>query len=470
MSPRVATSLQRRRGAALRAPGRRRGAVLIAALLIAALIAMMLGTYLNLNLTSARLSKRTFNAYAALNLAESGAEEALWSFNRSAEGDGAAWNGWTTSGIAAWRRFPATNFGGNSRGWMKVYVDNHQPTGKARPKIIAQAAVSAPGDKAATKMIEVSLRRRSHFANALVAKNRIAFSGANASVDSWNSDPDGNPATPPLAYDPSLRAANGTIASASVLNTAVFANKADVWGYVATGGAQPKLGAEGTVKGPETPAGVAIDPNRVSTDFNAEFPLVPMPLDGVPLLTVGPTLGTPGLPTKWRTSSLHLSGNQTLTILGDVTLILTAGTGDEALKLAGNAAVVVEEGSTFTVYVEGNVSIAGKGGLINRNANPGSAQIWGTSHSPAGQTIDVAGNGSLVGVIYAPKADVTLNGNGDVMGSIVAENITVSGNAAFHYDEALAERDGNEPFRIAKWRELSTPAERAPYEARFEGW
>jgi hypothetical protein len=209
----------------------------------------------------------------------------------------------------------------------------------------------------------------------------------------------------------------------------------------------------------------------VATDFNADFPLVPMPLDGVLLLAVGPTLGTPGMATKWRIAKLDLKGSDTLTILGDVTLVITAGSaGGDALSVAGTASIVVPEGSTFTIYVEGNVKIAGKGGLVNHNVSPSSCRIWGTNQSAAGQAIDIVGNGSLVAAIYAPQADVTIGGNGNVMGSIVADTITVSGNAAFHYDEALAESDGNEPFRIAKWRELNTAAERAPYEALFQGW
>lgn len=461
----------RRAGASPRPSRRERGAVLIVALLFAALIAIVLGSYLSLNLSSARLAKRNFNRYAALNLAESGAEEALWSFNRKAGGDGAAWGDWNTSGSSAWRKFPATDFGGNASGWMKVYVDTYQPSAQSKPKIITQASVTTSGDTTVTKMIEVSLRRRSHFASALVAKDKIAFTGPNTSVDSWNSNPDGNAATPPVPYDPSIKTANGAIASASVLNTAVFANKADVWGFVSTGGAPPNLGKEGTVKGPDTPTGVAIDPKRVATDFNADFPLVPMPLDGVPLAALGPTLGTTGMATKWRIPTLELKGAETLTILGDVTLILTGGgAGGDALTVSGFASIIIPNGSSLTIYVEGNVTIGGKGGLVNYNVNPSSCRIWGTNQSAAGQTIDITGNGSLVGVIYAPQADVTIGGNGNVMGSIVSDTITVSGNAAFHYDEALAESDGNEPFQIAKWRELNTAAEREPYEALFQGW
>ena len=59
---------------------------MIVALLLAALIAVALGSYLNLSISSAKFAKRTFDGYAALNLAEAGAEEAVWSFNRNTAG------------------------------------------------------------------------------------------------------------------------------------------------------------------------------------------------------------------------------------------------------------------------------------------------------------------------------------------------------------------------------------------------
>jgi hypothetical protein len=44
------------------------------------------------------------------------------------------------------------------------------------------------------------------------------------------------------------------------------------------------------------------------------------------------------------------------------------------------------------------------------------------------------------------------------------------GNASFHYDEALAYGESNEPFAISRWRELTTESERAVYRAFFETW
>ena len=452
-----------------RAPSGDRGAVLIVALIVAAVIALVLGSYLTLNLSSSRLAKRTFNGYAALNLAEAGAEEALWSFNRKVAGDGTAWAGWTSNGSSVWQKLPSFDFGQNTSGWVKVYVDNNNPPANAQPKIVTQSSIGAPGDIPVTKMLEVTLRRRSFFAGGLVAKDSVAFNGAVASVDSWDSDPDDNAATAPIEYGAGVRRDGGSVASSAVVNTAVLVNQANVWGYVATGGADPQVGKNGTIRGVDTPVDVPVDPRRVSKDFNADFPLITAPLDGTPLLSVGATLGTEGEATRWRTTGIELSGNQTLTILGDVTLILTANSGTDAITMAGNSSIIIPESSTLTIYAAGNVKIAGKG-LANSNVQPISCQIWGTNQTVAGQQIDVVGNGALRCVLYAPAGDVTIRGNGDVMGSVIARTITISGEAAFHYDESLGRRENNEPFGIMKWRELTTAADRAPFEGIFQSF
>lgn len=451
------------------APRDNRAAVLIVALLVSALVALGLASYLNLNLSSSRLSKRTFNGNAALNLAEAGTEEAVWSFNRASADPTEAWSAWTKNGGPAWQKFTGFEFGGRSTGWVKVYVDNHLPGPSSRPKIIAQAAVESPADTPVTKMVEVTLRRRSTFANALVAKESIVFSGSNTSVDAWDSDPDTNPITPPVPYDLSIRSDRGSIATSAVANHAMLINSAHIWGYVATGGAQPDVGSSGSIRGADTPVGVAIDPRRVATDFNADFPPATAPTDGVFLTTIPPVLGTAGTATKWRAAQLVLNGNDSLTIVGDVTLVLTQAAGADAVRITGNASLNVAAGSSLTLYVEGGVLIAGNG-LSNANVQPITCQLWGTSTTSAGQSIQIVGNGALRCVIYAPHGDVFMNGNGHMMGSIVARSIRFTGNAAFHYDETLGRGTGTEPFSIAKWRELTSGAEQSPYLTLFQGW
>ncbi len=446
-----------------------RGSVLIVALIIMAVIALALTSYLNLNLSSSRLARRGFQQSAAFNLAEAGAEEALWSLNRANASTGDAWSGWAIDGAAAHRAFTGFDFGGNGSGVVKVYLDNFSATGNSHPTVVALASVQAPGDTPVTKMLELTLRRRSRFSAGLMARENVTFSGPNTSVDSWNSDPDNNPATAPVDYSAANRNDQGSVASTNVANTALLINQATVWGFVYTGGAAPQVGPQGSITGRDTPTGVLIDPTRIATDFTADFPGITAPIDGVPIATIGATLGVAGTATKWRCSGISLNGNQTLTILGDVTLILTAGSGAHAMDVTGNAAIIVPAGSTLTVYVEGDVLVAGKG-IANQNVRPVTCQIFGTNNSPGGQSLQVAGNGALRSAIYAPNANVKINGNGDVMGSVVARNITLTGNAAFHYDESLAASASDTPFGVQSWRELTTDAARQSYASKFAGW
>lgn len=449
-------------------PRTARGAVLIVALLITALIALALGSYLTLNLSTARLARQSYQQGTSFHLAEAGAEEAVWSFNQANARNAAAWAGWSTENTTAWRKFTGFDLGGNTTGTIKVYVNNTSPAGAEKPTVVALAVVESPGTPPTTRMVSVTLSRRSYFANGIVAKNTLRFSGLNTSVDSWNSDPDSDATTAPVAYSEAVRRDNGGVATLAVESSSMLVNQAHIWGYVATGGAEPEVGVQGSIRGANTADGVRIDPARVSTDFVADLPLVTAPLDGTLLDKVGDTLGTAGVATKWRVPSITLNGNKTLTILGDVTLVLTASTGS-ALDVTGNASIIIPDSSSLVVYVEGNAKIAGNG-LANANRRPVSCQIWGTSTSPAGQSIQIAGNGALQSVIYAPNATTTINGNGDIMGAVVARDITFTGNAAFHYDESLANFGDNTPFGISRWRELTTAEERARWSGVFAGW
>ena len=454
----------------------RRGAVLIVAMLVAALVAFVLSSYLNLSLSSARFANRTFYDNAAFNLVESGAEEAVWSFNRSFQGEPDAWTAWSHRNSDAWQKFDGFHFADNASGSVKVYVENYAAPAGFSPKVIALASVNPVNDAPVTQMLEVTLSRRSHFAAGLIAKDQLTFGGAKASVDSWNSDPDNNPATPPVPYSATVQDDHGRVAGTHVTVSDPSGEQTDILGYVTVGALPPSgltgvVGNSGSIRAFTTAPGVQFDPSRISTDFVFNFDPVAAPTGGVaiPPITSGMTLGTLGTATSWRCTSISLTGNQTLTILGQVTLVLTASSGSPAIDIKGTAGIDIPAGSSLAIYSEGNVRIVGNGGVGNGNVQPITCQFWGTNTSPAGQTIELTGNGSLVGVVYAPNATVTLRGNSDMMGAVIAYDIVVAGSANFHYDESLAFY-GDAGFGVAKWRELTTKADRSPYLSLMNGW
>lgn len=434
-----------------------RGSVLVVALLVAALVALVLGGYLSLNLGSARLSQRTFNRGASFHLAEAGLEEGLWTYNRLLAGQGDAWEGWQLSGEAAWRRLDGFALATATSGAIKVYASPVAPDEHARPTLVALASVQSPGGAPVTQLLEVSLRRRSFFAAGLVARESLAFKGRNASFDSWDSDPDQNSATPPVPYSAGLSVDTGEIATGAKSGADLDLNQARVFGYVRTDGLVPVVRAPGLI-GPFGTAGGVIDFSRVGQDFNDEFPVVAPPSDGVFLAGFGATLGTAGQASSWRAASLRLSGNQTLTIQGDVVLVLTDPL--DALSIGGNARIVVPQGSSLVVYFAGDVFVGGNG-ILNQNAAPAALQLWSTEPGLRRQRVQLVGGGGLSGVVYAPAAEFTVFGNAEFFGALVAGRVSFGGNAAYHYDLATGRIVRHAPYRSSGWRTVDDPARRA---------
>jgi len=444
---------------------RERGSLLIVAMLLAAVIAISLGSYISLGNTSLKLANRSFYHNAAMNIAETGIEEALWSFNQATAGVAlsTAWQSWDRSdGVTAKRTFTDFTLSGGNTASVKVYVDHYDPSASTQPIVVAQSTITLANEtRTLSKTVEVRLRRRSMFAMGLVAKNQITFNGNNASVDSWNSDPDNDASTAAIAYSTTVKNDRGSVGSTSVAVGSVAVNNADIWGFASVGSSSTtalSVGTNGTVAAFGNPQGT-VDTTRVATDFTANFDDVTNPGTGSTLGSIGSTLGTAGTTATYRFGGTI---NSSLTIYGNVTLILTALPGVNAISLTGTDMLTLAANATLTIYTAADVKIAGNG-LLNNNISPVTFQLWGTGVSGAGQDIQIAGNGALKGIVYAPNANLKINGNGDVMGSVVANNITVVGNAAFHYDESLANWGANNPYGIVKWRELTTAADRATY-------
>jgi hypothetical protein len=245
----------------------------------------------------------------------------------------------------------------------------------------------------------------------------------------------------------------------------VLLNNADIWGYAATGATQPQVGSNGSILGAGSPAGVKVDSARISTDFTANFDPVTAPAATASIGAINSTttLGTASTASTVTCSGIGLSSSKQLNILGDVTLIVTAPAGASAIDITGNAGINLPAGSSLTIYTAGNINIAGNG-VANDNAQPAALQIRGTSSSTIStQAIQIAGKGALKGIVYAPNADVKINGNGDVMGSVVANNVTLVGNAAFHYDESLNNLGAGQPYGITQWTELTSASSRQTY-------
>lgn len=457
---------------------RNRGSLLIVAMILAAVIGISLASYIQLGKSSLSISNRALYNNAAMNLAENGLEEAMYSINKKIADSSYNWTGWTTGSGNAWRQFPTSGtytFDQGATGVVRVIVYGYLGT---TPSAVARSTVTLGGgsSRSIEKWVRIQLRKTSKFANGLVAKQSIRFNGNNASVDSWNSDPDNNAATAAIPYSSGVRHDNGTVGSVSVSVDAILVQNADIWGYAATGGSPPTVGPNGLV-GPFGTASGTINPNNVSTDFTASFDPVTAPA------TTNYTLGSisssltlprgtdsPAADGKYYYSATDVNfNNELLRISGaskNVILKLT-NTATSISIGGGSGELRVDTGCTLEIYAPGNVTIAGNGimngGTTLTDANqPASLQIYGTKTSGT-QNIEIKGNGVLSAVVYAPQGSVKINGNGDVCGSVVANDITLVGNAYFHYDESLGNLGGNNPFRISIWQELTSATSRSSF-------
>ncbi|MBP7372337.1 MAG: hypothetical protein KBG39_03140 [Opitutaceae bacterium] len=460
-------------------PRTQRGSVLIVALLFSIIIAISLGSYLSLSQSTLRMANRAFYYNGALNLAETGLEQAMWSINKAVAQNASAWADWTTEGSTVRRKIDGLDYGHGVTGQARVRVYDY--TGSNTPYIVVRATLASPTMPPVEKWLRVGLIRGSRFANGLVAKESITFSGGNVMVDSWNSDPDRNPATAAIPFSNAVRNDKGSVGSVSIQASAIDISNSAIWGSAATGGSAPRVGPNGSILNEDSAladktgwSNPNVDPSLVSTDFTANFDPVAQPT-ATPIASVlgTGTIGAAGTSTTLCYTALSLSGNSSkvLTVEGHVTLILNAPAGTDAISMSGQASIHITEGSSLTIYTAGDVAITG-GGLVNDNPAPITFQLWGTSTSTTTkQDIKIAGNGVLKAVVYAPNGTVTATGGGsagEVMGSIVANDVSLTGGSSFHYDESLADLDVKAPFRIGYWSEMLNVTDRAAYAADFE--
>lgn len=479
---------------------RERGGLLITALMLTAIMGIALSSYLSLGRSAIRLSNRNFYVNAAVDLAETGVEQGMWAVNAAASNDTAAWTGWTTDSTTARRTFSGFSYSGGVTGYVKVHVSNYAGSGAV---VTAKSTVVLQDNQVIEKWIQVTLKGRSLFAYALLARNKITAAGG-CEFDSWESDPDGNPATAAIPWSSSVANSNATIAAGSTAASAVtLSPSAIVYGKVAVGtasgaaivyGAQTgagknsaaglyqdwgtKVGVKGSMPSSSNPY---LATESLTTGFSASFEetaapggatvraayVLPRGVSGPPYYLSAESLGTTGAATILQLDKLTVEGAATLTIKGDVTLILPPS-GVQTINITASGKVVLESGATLTIYTPGNINVSGAG-IANPSA-PEALQIWSTRASGSlGQTIALAGSGSLSGVIYAPDATLSIPGGTNFFGAAVVYSATLTGSGKFHFDESLKNfsSSGGEggSVEIESYLELNTTAQRNPYES-----
>lgn len=304
-----------------------------------------------------------------------------------------------------------------------------------------------------SRKIEVIARPASPFNAAILARGYINITDQNVVVDSYDSR-DTSKSTFGQ-YDINKRQTNGDVASDGTL---ISAGNANIYGDVATNNGNA--------------TGIANVTGTIRTDFYQDVPLVKNPDWTTVTSNTGKVTNTSSRAAsavkgaaRHIINGISISGNNTFTITGDPsgapTYVEIWVQGE--INVEGNAKIILQDGVIATFYVQDDVKVSGNG-ISNGNTathtnRPGNVLIYGLTPTD-GHKLDISmsGNGQIEAGVYAPGADITLNGGGSggaFYGSVVGDTVKLTGVERFHYDEAMTVSGAITDYRIASWFEDS---------------
>jgi hypothetical protein len=295
------------------------------------------------------------------------------------------------------------------------------------------------------------------FTGAVQATGSFDGPGSAGSIDSYDSK---NGAYTFVANNSSSPYYNDSQNGDVAVGTSVFTEYGPIYGNVTTNGGNITHKSNGTISG--------------TIDNNVAFTVPPVAAPNTVGFSSGASVLSPPTPTQANnfvgtTSSnpvqyvYNSSLSSNLTINGQ-----TVASGPNAGKsietyvrivVNGNITkpITVAKGVTAQIYFTGNLSLKasdvvnnnvdGANGVVNYvdgttwtnstdYSRAGHLQLYGTGST---QTVDISSPGALYATIYAPNADVTINGNADIYGAIVCHNYSGNGNTSFHYDKEAAQ-------------------------------
>ena len=298
------------------------------------------------------------------------------------------------------------------------------------------------GQPKITRRIELTASPVTPFDAAIKVSGNFYGLGSAAMIDSYNSDngPYRFVATTPS--DPDY----GNSHSGNVqFGGAVATFMGEVWGNVATNGGTIVRSSQihGTI---DNSVPVYIPPFKLPTSLPAPQLNPPAILGNITIIP--PAVGSLLAPIVYAIPSLT-SNKLVVNALGTAeTFVAIHVSGDVTQKITIGPHV------HLTLYVDGNIDVKARD-LVNQTGLSGNFQIYGVSPTDptVSQTINIDSPGDFAATIYAPSADVHINGNPDIIGSVVAKSFYANGNVSWHYDRALDLVGNLVDFHIASYVE-----------------
>ena len=436
------------------------GSALMGALITSAVLGTIAGSFLYLTQYQVRVVTRSQVWNTAMVAAEAGMEEGLSTINRYANSgiplpnwpQVAEANGWANLGNNTYcmrRTMDGTNA-------YRVYITNINNAPVI--KTIGYSYFPAAG-KHLVRAVSANNSAGSLFLGAILAKRNVKVLGG-ADFDSFNSqDPTHSTAGQYPQFEWWKRKDGGNIGSVQSNVVAVIDDNGNtrINGQVATGpnstisiAGNASVGSFAWVLA----GNKGIQPGWSRNDLNIVIPDAP-PL---PVASYG-ALPSPGnvVLNAFGGTVYYMSPTKYQMVSKDYILI-TNGTAvidfRSGVKLDAQAAIRIAPGSRLIMYLGTENSQLDGQGVVNPSGFATNCIVYGKNNC---NQIEINGGSAFIGYVYAPYADITLNGNSDIVGAMVGDTFQINGSMKFHYDESLGgPQSGSSIYRILAWQELTT--------------
>jgi hypothetical protein len=418
-------------------PGGQLGGVLATTLLTTAVLATLVVGVLQFAVQEHRMEVRATSWNSALPVAEAGVEEAMSQLRVNGPGGNIGGDpgtlasaGWTLSdGVYSLNRTL------NSNAYYQVFISSTIP-----PVVTSKGYYRAPmSDNYLQRKVQITTTKTALFTPAFAASSVINLNGNTVAADSYDSS---NPSYSTAGkYDPTKTSTNGDIVS---INGPVDLGNDTIKGDLYLGPTATWNGNPSQVSG------------TVYHDLNLEYPPVTPPTNFTSWTTASPANATiDGTTYKY---AFYSSGDYTIPDSAaiyvapnvNVRVRMTATTfSPTALRVAGTNSTA----GKLTLYMAGVSSTLGGNTTIDCG-NPANFIYFGL---PSNTNLTYSGNSTLVAAIYAPNADLTLNGGGNnngLIGSSITKSIKMNGHYTFHFDEHLSTLNYILGYTISSWKEL----------------
>ncbi len=399
-----------------------RGIALITVLITASLLFTCAASFLLLVTQSRYLNERFHENMVALHLAEAGADYAMWEIIYG----GADFTGW---GGTNPKTLTITDFqDGSGNIYGDINIEVYSP-GTSNMAVVSRGSMTSYAGPDISKSIQLLVKQSKVFENAILSATSISMAG-NAHVDSYDST-DGD-------YGGPNKDDNGNIVTNGTGDPAIgLQGNAEVEGDANTGeGGTIVTQGNSDITGDEDH-----DADETLYDVTVPTALQNLSSEGDFSLSDNDSELITG---DHKYGSLDLSGNADLTLSGDVRIYVT---GD--ITTDGNTDVIINYGSNAKIYHDGNVNISSNSEW-NTSQNPADLQFYGTTSV---STVTCTGNAEIRGALYAPSANIYLQGNADICGAVIGNTVSMEGNANIHYDEEFANETSAVGYKVYAWQE-----------------